>query len=118
MYESYYGFVEKPFSLTPDPKFLFRSPSHAGAFELLQYAIRRREGFVVITGDIGTGKTTLCRALLEEIDRSTYTALVLIRFCPKRICSSGSSRTSAWWRETRSSEARSAAPPSRNSSTP
>src|SRR6185295_5959183 len=72
MYESYYGFVEKPFSLTPDPKFLYRSPSHAGAFELLQYAIRRREGFVVITGDIGTGKTTLCRVLLEEIDRSTY----------------------------------------------
>jgi type II secretory pathway predicted ATPase ExeA len=80
MYESYYGFVEKPFSLTPDPKFLYRSPSHAGAFELLQYAIRRREGFVVITGDIGTGKTTLCRALLEEIDRTTYTALVLNPF--------------------------------------
>ena len=77
MYESYYGFAEKPFSLTPDPKFLYRSPSHAGAFELLQYAIRRREGFVVITGDIGTGKTTLCRALLEEIDRTTYTALGL-----------------------------------------
>jgi general secretion pathway protein A len=80
MYESYYGFAEKPFSLTPDPKFLYRSPSHAGAFELLQYAIRRREGFVVITGDIGTGKTTLCRALLEEIDRTTYTALVLNPF--------------------------------------
>jgi type II secretory pathway predicted ATPase ExeA len=80
MYENYYGFVEKPFSLTPDPKFLYRSPSHAGAFELLQYAIRRREGFVVITGDIGTGKTTLCRALLEEIDRTTFTALVLNPF--------------------------------------
>jgi general secretion pathway protein A len=80
MYESYYGFAEKPFSLTPDPKFLYRSPSHAGAFELLQYAIRRREGFVVITGDIGTGKTTLCRALLEEIDRTTFTALVLNPF--------------------------------------
>jgi type II secretory pathway predicted ATPase ExeA len=80
MYESYYGFVEKPFSLTPDPKFLYRSPSHSGAFELLQYAIRRREGFVVITGDIGTGKTTLCRALLEEIDRTTFTALLLNPF--------------------------------------
>src|SRR2546421_652239 len=67
MYESYYGFAEKPFSLTPDPKYLYRSPSHAGAFDLLQYAIQRREGFVVITGDIGTGKTTLCRALLEQI---------------------------------------------------
>ena len=80
MYESYYGLAEKPFSLTPDPKFLYRSPSHANAFELLQYAIRRREGFVVVTGDIGTGKTTLCRALLEDIDRNTFTALVLNPF--------------------------------------
>jgi general secretion pathway protein A len=80
MYESYYGFAEKPFSLTPDPKFLYRSESHANAFDLLQYSIRRREGFVVITGDIGTGKTTLCRALLEQIDRTTFTALVLNPF--------------------------------------
>jgi type II secretory pathway predicted ATPase ExeA len=80
MYEDYYGFTEKPFSLTPDPKFLFKSESHANAFELLQYAIKRREGFVVVTGDIGTGKTTLCRALLEEIDRNTFTALVLNPF--------------------------------------
>jgi general secretion pathway protein A len=80
MYEEYYGFAEKPFSLTPDPKFLFKSESHASGFDLLQYAIRRREGFVVITGDIGTGKTTLCRALLEQIDRNTFTALVLNPF--------------------------------------
>lgn len=80
MYEDYYGFREKPFSLTPDPKYLYRSQSHASAFELLQYAIRRREGFVAITGDIGTGKTTLCRALLEQIDRTTFTALVLNPF--------------------------------------
>ena len=80
MYEEYYGFAEKPFSLTPDPKYLYRSESHANAFDLLQYAIRRREGFVVITGDIGTGKTTLCRALLEQIDRATFTALVLNPF--------------------------------------
>src|SRR5688500_2594528 len=80
MYEDYYGFTEKPFSLTPDPKYLFKSESHANAFELLHYAIRRREGFVVVTGDIGTGKTTLCRALLEEIDRNTFTALVLNPF--------------------------------------
>ena len=80
MYETYYGFAEKPFSLTPDPKYLYRSQSHANAFELLQYAIRRREGFVVVTGDIGTGKTTICRALLEQIDRTTFTALVLNPF--------------------------------------
>jgi general secretion pathway protein A len=80
MYEQYYGFAEKPFSLTPDPKYLYRSQPHADAFDLLQYAVRRREGFVVVTGDIGTGKTTLCRALLEEIDRTTFTALVLNPF--------------------------------------
>ena len=80
MYEPYYGFAEKPFSLTPDPKYLYRSESHANAFELLQYAIDRREGFVVITGDIGTGKTTLCRALLEQTDKKTFTALLLNPF--------------------------------------
>jgi general secretion pathway protein A len=80
MYEDYYGFAEKPFSITPDPKYLYRSESHANAFELLHYAVRRREGFVVVTGDIGTGKTTLCRALLEQIDRHTFTALVLNPF--------------------------------------
>jgi general secretion pathway protein A len=80
MYEQFYGFAEKPFSLTPDPKYLYRSESHANAFELLQYALDRREGFVVITGDIGTGKTTVCRALLEQTDRKTFTALLLNPF--------------------------------------
>jgi general secretion pathway protein A len=80
MHEDYYGFTEKPFSLTPDPKYLFKSQSHASAFELLQYAIRRREGFVVVTGDIGTGKTTLCRAILQQLDRKTFTALILNPF--------------------------------------
>jgi type II secretory pathway predicted ATPase ExeA len=80
MYEHYFGLSEKPFSLTPDPKYLYRAQSHANAFELLQYAIARREGLVVITGDIGTGKTTVCRALLDEIDRTTFSALVLNPF--------------------------------------
>ena len=80
MYEDYYGFTEKPFSLTPDPKFLYLSESHKSAFDLLQYAIRRREGFVVVTGDIGTGKTTLCRAILGQLDPRTFTALVLNPF--------------------------------------
>ncbi len=80
MYEQFFGFAEKPFSLTPDPKYLYRSESHANAFELLQYGLDRREGFVVITGDIGTGKTTLCRALLEQADAKTFTALLLNPF--------------------------------------
>ena len=80
MYEEYYGLVEKPFSLTPDPKYLYKSESHAAAFDLLQYAVRRREGFVVISGDIGTGKTTLCRALIEQLDQTTFTSLILNPF--------------------------------------
>lgn len=80
MYEEFYGFTEKPFSLTPDPKYLYKSESHASAFELMQYAIRRREGFAVITGEIGTGKTTLCRALLDQLDQRTFTALLLNPF--------------------------------------
>ena len=78
MYEDYYGFTEKPFSLTPDPKYLYKSASHASAFELLQYAIRRREGFVVITGDIGTGKTTLCRAILEQMVKIGVESLPIV----------------------------------------
>ena len=80
VYERYYGFAEKPFSLTPDPKYLYRSETHANALDLLQYAVDRREGFVVVTGDIGTGKTTLIRALLEQADRRTFSALVLNPF--------------------------------------
>ena len=80
MHEEYFGLAERPFSLTPDPKFLYRSASHGSAFEALQYAIRRREGFIVVTGDIGTGKTTLCRAVVDQLDRKTFTALVLNPF--------------------------------------
>src|SRR4030095_12908205 len=80
MYEQYYGFSEKPFSLTPDTKYFYRSESHANALELLQYAIERREGFVVITGDSGNGKTMLCRALLEKTDHKTFAALILNPF--------------------------------------
>ena len=80
MYEDYYGFAEKPFSLTPDARYLYKSASHECAFELLQYAIRRREGFIVLTGDIGTGKTTLCRAVMGTLNPRTFTALVLNPF--------------------------------------
>src|SRR5262249_12662758 len=76
----YYGFTEKPFALTSDPKYLYRSESHASALDRLLYAVRRGEGVIVVTGDIGTGKTTLCRALLEHLDRRTFAALVLNPF--------------------------------------
>lgn len=80
MYEQYYGFVQPPFTLTPDPRFLYRSESHEGALTLLQQAIRRKDGFIVLTGDIGTGKTTSCRALLEQLDPSVFTSIILNPF--------------------------------------
>ena len=80
MYEEYYGFVQPPFTLTPDPRFLYRSESHDEAITLLLQAIRRKEGFIVLTGDIGTGKTTICRALLEQLDTATFTSLILNPF--------------------------------------
>jgi general secretion pathway protein A len=80
MYEEYYGFVQPPFSLTPDPRFLYRSESHDVALQQVWQAIRRKEGFIVLTGDIGTGKTTLCRTVLEQFDPTTFTALVLNPF--------------------------------------
>ena len=80
MYEQYYNLIEPPFSLTPDPKYFYRSDSHHRAFELLRYAIHRREGFMVVYGEIGTGKTTLCRAVLDTIEKNVYPALLLNPF--------------------------------------
>ena len=75
-YEPYYGLKEKPFSLSVDPRFLYKSGSHAPVFDDLLAGIRRREGLIVLTGDIGTGKTTLCRAVLEQLDRKTFSTFV------------------------------------------
>lgn len=75
-YESYYGLKEKAFSLSSDPRFLYKSPSHAPAFDELLTGIRRREGLIVLTGEIGTGKTTLIRSVLNQLDRRTFTAFV------------------------------------------
>lgn len=80
MYEEFYGFAQPPFNLTPDPRFLYRSASHAVAMQQVLHAIQRREGFIVLTGDIGTGKTMLCRALLEQTDPKTFSALILNPF--------------------------------------
>lgn len=76
MYEHFYGFTEPPFSLTPDPRFIFHGVTHAQAFDLVQYGIGRGEGFIVVYGEIGTGKTTLCRRLIEGIPKEVRTALV------------------------------------------
>ena len=75
-YEPFYGLREKPFSLSADPRFLYKSPAHAPAFDALLMGIRRREGLIVLTGEIGTGKTTLCRSVLQHLDRGTFAAFV------------------------------------------
>ena len=80
MYEEFYRFGQPPFTLAPDPRFLYRSESHEDAINQLLKSIRRKEGFIVLTGDIGTGKTTVCRALLQQLDVNTFTSLILNPF--------------------------------------
>src|SRR5215472_15864551 len=78
VYLEYYGLTEAPFDITPNPRFLFYSPKHREAFNHLLYGIRERKGFVQLTGEVGAGKTTLCRAMLEQLDAKHYaTALIL-----------------------------------------
>ena len=77
MYEAHYGFTEKPFNLTPDPKYLYLSARHTEAFAHLEFGRRERGGFVVITGEVGTGKTTLARYFLGRLENQTATAVVL-----------------------------------------
>ncbi len=76
MYEAFYNFKERPFNLTPDPKYLFLSERHREALAHLLYGIRQRSGFILLTGEVGTGKTTLCRALLHSLDADTEVALI------------------------------------------
>jgi general secretion pathway protein A len=78
VYLDYYGLSEPPFDITPNPRFLFYSAKHREAYNHLLYGIRERKGFVQLTGEVGAGKTTLCRALLEALDHQHYaTALIL-----------------------------------------
>jgi general secretion pathway protein A len=76
MYEKFYGFNEKPFNTTPDSKFFFPSTKHAEALNSLIYAIDQKKGFVVVTGEIGAGKTTVCRTLINKIYPDTKLALI------------------------------------------
>jgi general secretion pathway protein A len=77
MYKEFYKFRENPFNITSDPEFFFASSKHIEAFNHLIYGIKQRKGIIVISGEIGTGKTTLCRTLLRQLDESTKTALIL-----------------------------------------
>src|ERR1700679_462816 len=77
MYNDFYKLKESPFNITSDPDFFFSSSRHEEAFEHLLYGVQSRKGIIVITGEIGTGKTTLCRTLLNRLDKSVKTALIL-----------------------------------------
>ena len=76
MYESFYGFSEKPFTLLPDPSFLYLGKKHRMALTMLQYGLMNNAGFSVITGEIGSGKTTLIRRLLDEMDSDVTVGLI------------------------------------------
>ncbi|MBW1779162.1 MAG: AAA family ATPase [Deltaproteobacteria bacterium] len=80
MYTTFFGFKENPFNLTPDPRYLYLSRYHREALDHLLYGINERRGFIAITGGIGTGKTTLCRALLDHLDANTKSALIFSSF--------------------------------------
>ena len=75
--EEYYGLTAHPFSLTPDPRFVYPSRSHSHAFGEVTEALKRREGIIVVTGDIGTGKTVLCRALLDTFEPRIFLSVIL-----------------------------------------
>ena len=77
MYEAFFGLRELPFSLTPDPRFLWLSETHEEGLAALYYGITRRKGFILLTGEVGAGKTTLLRAVLERLPPDTETALIL-----------------------------------------
>ena len=78
MYEKFYGLTGKPFQLNPDPAFLFASRGHKRAFAYLQYGVHQGEGFIVVTGEVGAGKTTLVRSLFEQLDRTQLVAAQLV----------------------------------------
>ncbi|MEO7192168.1 MAG: AAA family ATPase [Vicinamibacterales bacterium] len=77
IYEAFYGLKEQPFAITTDPRFFYLSDSHQRAFSELLNGLRRRESLLLVTGDTGTGKTTLCRAVTEALGDRTFTAMIL-----------------------------------------
>ncbi|MEI6563461.1 MAG: AAA family ATPase [bacterium] len=83
MYRAFYSLKENPFNVTSDPGFLFLSPTHTEALDHLAYGIAQRKGFLAITGEIGAGKTTLCRALINRLDARVKVALILNPILPE-----------------------------------
>lgn len=76
MYDRYFGFLESPFSVTPDPRFFYTNPVYLEAYANLRYGIEARKGFIAITGEVGTGKTTLLRKLMRNLDSTIHTVFI------------------------------------------
>src|SRR4030043_379860 len=77
MYLDFHGFREKPFNLTPDPRFVFLSKTHKEAFAHLLYGINNRAGFIALTGEVGSGKTTVLRALLNNLNADRHRSALI-----------------------------------------
>ena len=77
IYTDFFNLKSSPFSITPDPEFLFLSETHRSVLEKIQYGIQSRMGFMLLTGEVGTGKTTLCRALLDHLQDRIRTVYVI-----------------------------------------
>ena len=78
MFEKFYHFTGRPFQLTPDPRFYYNSQTHKKGMAYLAYGLEQGEGFIIITGPIGSGKTTLVRHLLDELDSNSYMAAMIV----------------------------------------
>lgn len=78
MYQSFYGFREMPFNITPDPKFLYLSPTHQEALQHLKFGVSERKGFIVLVGEVGCGKTVLCRRFLNELDPERFDSALIL----------------------------------------
>ena len=76
MYTDYYGFSDYPFNITPDPRFLYLTEAHREALAALVYGIKERKGFVALTGEVGTGKTTILCRLIDNMDEKVRTAFI------------------------------------------
>ena len=94
MYESFFRLRENPFNVTPDPRFLYMGPSHRDGLAYLKYGVKERKGFLVLTGEVGTGKTTLIRALSQELGEDVVMSVILnTKVTPKQLLTS----PSAFW---------------------
>lgn len=82
MYLRFFGLLEKPFNATPDPRFLYMSPGHREALAQLHYGVQERKGFILLTGKVGTGKTTLLHALRQRLDSQTAVSFIFISTLP------------------------------------